>query len=122
MGEELGADLPEALSGGSRDGKGGIAKPRDLEERLELGVGVGEEVRLVGEQQRGKTKLERIAVALRARPGGLDGRLPALGERHAALPQEGVHRRNVLDAPWLAEIHDQQRGALSANMDETVTP
>src|SRR5207245_6806637 len=105
-----GADLPEALPGRSGGGERGIAKPRDLEERLQPDVRVGNAVRLVGKQQRGKTQRERIALALRAGYGGLDGRLPALGERDAALAQEGMHRRDLLDAPRLAQIHNQQRG------------
>ena len=52
--EQPGANFPQAPPGGCRHGQCGIVKPRDLQERPELGVRVGEAVRLVGDEQGGK--------------------------------------------------------------------
>lgn len=73
MAEQPGADLPEPEPCLCRDGEGWIAKPRDVQERPQLGLRIGDAVRLVGEEQRGKPEREGIPCArlgLLRRPGG----------------------------------------------------
>src|SRR5262249_37758509 len=84
------ADLTQAAPGDCRHGKSRIAKSRELQERPQLGVRVGETVRPVGEEQRGKPQREGILVTGGCRSGRLACRLPAVGERNALLAQDGV--------------------------------
>ena len=109
MAEQPGADLAEALPGDRRHGEGGIAKARDLQERPQLGVRLGEALHLVCEEERGESQRVGVLFILRGDAGGLAGRLPAIGEGHAALAQDGVDCIDLFEARGVAEIHNQQR-------------
>src|SRR6266542_2746564 len=106
MAEQPGADLAEALPRGCRHGEGRIAKPRDLQEDPQLGVRISEALHLVCHEQRGKLQCEGILVAF---SGGFAGRLPAIGERYAALAQDRAYGLDLIEARGVTEIDDQQR-------------
>ena len=63
MVEQPGVDLAEAPPRGRRHGKGWITKPRKLHDRSQLGVRIGQAVRLVGEEHGGKPQREGILIA-----------------------------------------------------------
>ena len=67
MGEEPGADLPEAQPRARRHGERGIAQAGELKERPQLAGRIGKAVGLVGEEQRGKAQREGILVDFRGR-------------------------------------------------------
>ena len=109
MAEQPGADLAEALHRGCRHGKGRIAKPRDLQEGPQLGVPISEALHLVSYEQRGKLQCEGILGAFSGYAGGFAGRLPAIGEGHAALAQDRTYGLDLFEGRGVTEIDDQQR-------------
>jgi hypothetical protein len=62
MMKKPGSDLAKSASGDCRDPERGKAQARQLEECLQLGLDVADQVGLVCDHQRGKPQRERIVV------------------------------------------------------------
>src|SRR5262249_29232559 len=84
MVEEPGPDVAEALSGGRRYRKRGIAQSENLEKRHQLRVGIGETARLVGEKKGRKSQGEGVVTVCGSDVRGVSV-LPAFGKRDAPL-------------------------------------
>jgi ABC transporter len=78
MPEQPSTDLSEAEPRRGRDGERGIAEPGHLQERPQLALGVGEAVRFVRQEQRGKPQCEWISLVRSCRLRRLVFALPAI--------------------------------------------
>src|SRR5207244_11980586 len=85
--EKPGPDLPQTSTCGRGNGEHGISHPRQLANRLEFGVEVGDAFGLVREHQRWQPQCEWVVVGSSRAAVWCSRRLPMLGERHALLLQ-----------------------------------